>query len=343
MESEVEECLRYFDLVYNATHEKESSQFSVEEGAFVAAGKFHAEKVRRELKAASELAEKNVKEATKAAEKLQAKLNAVMAERAVKEAEKEAAKKAAKKAWLGVATKKAKAEALQKSVQALTKEATELVAKAATKQTAKVGAEAAAKSAAKKVPVVGLVAGGIFGAVRVANGVYNLAKGNKTRGIEEFGKAFCEVASGAASTLPGPGTAISLTIDAGLLAWDVGDAVHDNYNASVAKQPDSPPKVLVKYYVSLIHDAIEKSSYSLAKFLDDVFKITFDKIHCQTDKWEAAKNAEYIYEMVKDIFDDAYFAGKFPTEDIAQEMAKKGFSKCQIDIFRALAEKEGRK
>ena len=191
--------------------------------------------------------------------------------------------------------------------------------------------------------MVGLVVGGIFGVVRVGSGIYNVVKGNKTRGFEEFGKACLEVASGAASTVPGVGTAVSFGIDAALLAWDAGDALHDKHTASVAKQPDSPAKALVKYKVFKIHDAIEKSSYSMAKFLDDVFKITFDKIHCQTDEREGATNGEYIYEMVKDIFDDAYFAGKFPTEDIAQEMAKKGFSKCQIDIFRALAKEEGRK
>ena len=343
METEVEKCLHYFDLVYIATHQEELPKLMLAEGAFVAGGKLARNQIKTELKAASDLATKTLEEATKEAEKVQAKLNAVMARKAIKEAEAKAAKEAARKAWIRVATKKAKAEALEKSVQVLTKEVAELAAKAAAKETAKVAAEGSAKTAAKKVPLVGLVAGGIFGLVRVGSAVYNFVQGNKARGIEELFKAPLEVASGAASIVPGPGTAASIGIDAALLAWDIADVKHDLHTASVAEQPDSPEKILLKYKVIEIHDAIEENTYSIEKFMDDVFKITFNKIHCNTDEVSAAKDAAYIYAMVKDIFDDACFAGKFSTKHIAQEMAEKGFSKCQIDIFLAMARGEERK
>lgn len=76
------------------------------------------------------------------------------------------------------------------------------------KEGAKVGAKALGKSLLKKIPGVGLVAGLGFGAQRLMSGDWKGALG--------------EVASGAASTIPGIGTAASVAIDAGLAARDMG-------------------------------------------------------------------------------------------------------------------------
>lgn len=56
-----------------------------------------------------------------------------------------------------------------------------------------------AKCAAKKIPVAGLIAGGLFGAGKLLCG--------------DWKGACMEVSSGAASTIPGVGTAASVSID----------------------------------------------------------------------------------------------------------------------------------
>ena len=88
------------------------------------------------------------------------------------------------------------------------KEGAEVAAKVGGKALAKVGGKALGKSLLKKIPGVGLVAGLGFGAGRLMSGDWKGALG--------------EVASGAASTVPGIGTAASVAIDAGLAARDMG-------------------------------------------------------------------------------------------------------------------------
>ena len=66
------------------------------------------------------------------------------------------------------------------------------------------------KSLLKKIPGVGLIAGLGFAASRLMKG-------------DALG-AFGEVASGVASLVPGIGTAVSATIDAGLMAKDISKA-----------------------------------------------------------------------------------------------------------------------
>lgn len=73
---------------------------------------------------------------------------------------------------------------------------------------AKIGAGAIAKSVGKKIPLVGLGLGAIFAAQRALEG--------------DFVGAGLELASGAASTVPGLGTAGSIGIDAALAARDMG-------------------------------------------------------------------------------------------------------------------------
>ena len=69
------------------------------------------------------------------------------------------------------------------------------------------------KSLLKKIPGVGLIAGLGFAASRIMKG-------------DALG-AFGEVASGVASLVPGIGTAVSATIDAGLMAKDISSASKD--------------------------------------------------------------------------------------------------------------------
>ena len=76
------------------------------------------------------------------------------------------------------------------------------------KFTGKAGAKLLGKSLLKKIPGIGLLAGVGFGLSRALKG--------------DFAGAALELASGAASTIPGLGTAASVAIDAGLAARDVG-------------------------------------------------------------------------------------------------------------------------
>jgi len=81
------------------------------------------------------------------------------------------------------------------------------VAKGAAKAGGKAVAKGAGKAVAKKIPGVGLLAGAAFGIERLLKGDIIGAVG--------------ELASGAASTVPGVGTAVSLGIDAALMGGDM--------------------------------------------------------------------------------------------------------------------------
>ena len=81
-------------------------------------------------------------------------------------------------------------------------------AKLGSKSIGKVAGGALAKSLGKKIPLVGLGLGAIFAAQRAMQG--------------DFVGAGLELASGAASTVPGIGTAGSIGIDAALAARDMG-------------------------------------------------------------------------------------------------------------------------
>lgn len=82
-----------------------------------------------------------------------------------------------------------------------------VASKAAGKGTAKFAGKAGAKSLLKKIPIIGLLAGLGFAAGRLMDG--------------DFLGAGMEVASGAASLVPGIGTAASVALDAGLIARDM--------------------------------------------------------------------------------------------------------------------------
>jgi len=120
---------------------------------------------------------------------------------------------AAKRATIAVGGKKG-AKILTKKIG---KEGAEKIAKEGAekvgKQIAKTGIKKAAKkglgkAVAKKIPLLGLGLGAVFAAQRAMSG--------------DFAGAAMELASGAASTVPGLGTAASIAIDAALIAKDVG-------------------------------------------------------------------------------------------------------------------------
>ena len=82
--------------------------------------------------------------------------------------------------------------------------------KAAASAGVKLGAKTGLKSLIKKIPIIGAIAGLGFGLSRLLDG--------------DIGGAAAEVASGAASIIPGTGTAASIAIDTGLAARDYKNA-----------------------------------------------------------------------------------------------------------------------
>ena len=122
--------------------------------------------------------------------------------------------KSARRGLIAVAGKKTAGKILKKKVG---KEVGEKIAKEGAekigKNIAKTGVKKAAKKGvgkalAKKIPLLGLGLGAVFAAQRAMAG--------------DFAGAAMELASGAASTVPGLGTAASVAIDAALIAKDVG-------------------------------------------------------------------------------------------------------------------------
>ena len=133
---------------------------------------------------------------------------------------------AVKRAAIAVGGKKA-GKVLTKKIG---KEGAEKIAKEGTekigKQIAKKGVKKAAKKGlgkalAKKIPLLGLGLGAVFAAQRAMAG--------------DFAGAAMELASGAASTVPGLGTAASVAIDAALIAKDVG--VFDKKDKNITPPP----------------------------------------------------------------------------------------------------------
>ena len=94
------------------------------------------------------------------------------------------------------------------SVALLKKGSKKIATKLGTKAVAKVGAKALGKGLLKKIPFVGLGAGLLFAGQRLMAG--------------DFKGAALEAMSGAASMIPGAGTAISIGLDATLAAKDMG-------------------------------------------------------------------------------------------------------------------------
>ena len=109
-----------------------------------------------------------------------------------------------------VVTGAAAQSAVKAGTATATKTITKNVGKTAAKTVGKTAAKTAGKSLVKKIPGVGLLAGLYFAGEKLLEG--------------DFAGAGLEVASGAASTIPGLGTAASLAIDAGIAARDISKA-----------------------------------------------------------------------------------------------------------------------
>ena len=100
------------------------------------------------------------------------------------------------------------------------------VAKVATKAVGK----GVGKSMLKKIPVVGLGLGAIFAIDRLRKG--------------DWGGALMELGSGAASMIPGVGTAVSVGLDAALVGKDINDAknIEGTDDGSTSAKISSSPK-----------------------------------------------------------------------------------------------------
>ena len=102
------------------------------------------------------------------------------------------------------------ASKLLKKKPAATTTATTAAKQTSKKATSKILGKSLLKSAVKKIPIIGAIAGIGFGIGRLMSG--------------DISGAAMEVASGAASTIPGAGTAASVGIDAALAAKDIKNA-----------------------------------------------------------------------------------------------------------------------
>jgi len=119
------------------------------------------------------------------------------------------------------AVKAGTATATKTATKSVTKSATKAGTKAVTKTVGKTAAKTLGKSILKKIPGVGLLAGLYFAGEKLLEG--------------DFAGAGLEAASGAASLIPGFGTAASIAIDAGIAARDISKAT------TPTPTPDTPP------------------------------------------------------------------------------------------------------
>jgi hypothetical protein len=152
------------------------------------------------------------------------------------------------------------AEGVETAVSGASKAVGQTAAKEAGEIALKDGGKAVGKSVLKKIPLVGLIAGLGFGASRAWDG--------------DWTGAAAEVASGAASTVPGVGTATSVAIDAGLAARDINKALNP-VNGAVDGSPveSSKGKVNVPSSSSVGQESINNQSGNDATRRDPVSEL----------------------------------------------------------------------
>ena len=131
---------------------------------------------------------------------------AVAAFKGIKSIFKHGVKRAGKRALIKTGMKTSTKVASKVTSKVATKTATKVAAKGATK--------AIGKSVLKKIPFIGLGAGLLFAGQRALAG--------------DWTGAGLELASGAASMVPGVGTGLSIAIDAGTVARDINRAKNAN-------------------------------------------------------------------------------------------------------------------
>lgn len=120
--------------------------------------------------------------------------------------------------------------ATRSATKAAEKQAVKTAGKSATKAAGKSILKTGFKSAVKKIPFLGALAGGLFAIPRLLKG--------------DWAGAGLEVASGAASLLPGAGTAASIGIDAALAAKDMKDAMKEEQAKEEAEQQQGVENIL---------------------------------------------------------------------------------------------------
>lgn len=120
--------------------------------------------------------------------------------------------------------------ATRSATKAAEKQAVKTAGKSATKAAGKSLLKTGFKSAVKKIPVLGALAGGLFAIPRLLKG--------------DWAGAGLEVASGAASLVPGAGTAASIGIDAALAAKDMKDAMKEEQAKEEAEQQPGVENIL---------------------------------------------------------------------------------------------------
>lgn len=120
--------------------------------------------------------------------------------------------------------------ATRSATKAAEKQAVKTAGKSAAKAAGKSLLKTGFKSAVKKIPVLGALAGGLFAIPRLLKG--------------DWAGAGLEVASGAASLVPGAGTAASIGIDAALAAKDMKDAMKEEQAKEEAEQQPGVENIL---------------------------------------------------------------------------------------------------
>ena len=152
------------------------------------------------------------------------------------------------------------AEGVETAVSGASKAVGQTAAKEAGELALKDGEKAVGKSLLKKIPLVGLIAGLGFGASRAWDG--------------DWTGAAAEVASGAASIVPGAGTAASVAIDVGLAARDINNALNP-VNSAVDGSPveSSKGKINVPSSSSVGQESINNQSGNDAARQDPVSEL----------------------------------------------------------------------
>ena len=180
------------------------------------------------------------------------------------------------------------------------------VVKTAGKNVVKTGVKVAGKtvlkSVIKKIPIIGALAGIGFALQRVASG--------------DFAGAALEVASGAAGTIPGIGTAASIGIDAALAARDMG--AFDSTSTAAKPTVDAGAKPVSKeQQAKPTVDAGAKpvSKEQQAKPIETGTKPTVDAVNANGEKQLTAQQA--AVEKAKVTLTEAQYSTKLQQETVA--------------------------
>lgn len=125
-------------------------------------------------------------------------------------------------AGMNIAAKGASKAAAKVTEKVVARQAAKDASKQVAKAAGKAAGKAVGKSVLKKIPLVSLGAGAYFAFERAKNG--------------EWGKAGCELLSGALGCFPGVGTVASTAVDCGLAVADTKQAINETKKKQAAEQ-----------------------------------------------------------------------------------------------------------